>query len=155
MVIKDKLNWFGKVFELVWSDLDTFDGLEPKKMRQIYGVCFYNDKIVVGKGSRRGKWNLIGGTIEEAETSQEALKREIQEESNMRLLSWRPIGNQEVVPPKGESFHQLRTVCLVEPIGKFEKDPAGSVIEIKMINPKNFKNISTGERSEKELSLVH
>ena len=65
--------------------------------------------------------------------------REVQEESNMRVLEQIPIGYQEVFNQEGTTDFQLRSFCLVEPIGKFEKDPAGSVTEIKLIDPKDYK----------------
>ena len=33
----------------------------------------------------------------------------------------------------------FRSFCLVKPIGEFISDPAGSVIEIRMIDPKDYK----------------
>ena len=41
--------------------------------------------------------------------------------------------------PNGKVVFQRRYCAIVEPIGKFEKDPAGSVTEIKLIDPKDYK----------------
>ncbi len=125
--------WDDKEYRLVWHDCDTFDDLPKHKFQQSYGVCFYNDKLVITRGDF-GKWNIVGGHIEKGETPGDAL-----EETNMKVLKQIPIGYQEVFNPDGTSDFQLRSFCLVEPIGKFEKDPAGSVTEIKLIDPKNYK----------------
>ncbi len=139
MTIKQNLNWSdGKVYKLVWRDCDSFEEIKDKKLQQSYGVCFYKNKLVIG-GNGNNKWGLIGGHIENGETPEETLIREVQEESNMRVIKQIPIGYQEVINPDGAIDYQLRSFCLVEPIGQFVSDPAGSVTEIKLIDPKDYK----------------
>lgn len=139
MTIKQNLSWNdGKVYKLVWHDCDSFDEIKGKKLQQSYGVCFYNSKLVIGRGDN-SKWNLIGGHIEKEESPEEALVREAIEESNMKVLKQIPIGYQEVINPDGTIDYQLRSFCIVEPIGEFVSDPAGSVTEIKLIDPKDYK----------------
>lgn len=139
MTIKQNLNWNdGKIYKLVWHDCDSFDEIKGKNLQQSYGVCFYNSKLVITRGF--GGWNLVGGHIEKGESPEEALVREAVEESNMRVLKQIPIGYQTVTSPDGTVDYQLRSFCIVEPIGKFVSDPAGSVTEIKLIDPKDYKN---------------
>lgn len=129
----------GKLAEVIYEDTDSFDNLLDKKVTQTYGVCFVGDKIVVVYSIKGGgHWILPGGSIEEGETFEECLKREIQEESNMKVLSFAPIGYQEV-HFDGKIFNQLRYVCIVEPYGDFISDPDGSITEIKLIDPKDYK----------------
>ncbi|MDE2188720.1 MAG: NUDIX domain-containing protein [Patescibacteria group bacterium] len=126
------------IFE--YQDANNFDDLEYEKCRQVYGVCFYNDKLVIGFGGHKNSWGLIGGTIEAGETFEQTLRREIQEESNMKIISFKAIGYQKVINEIDDTFiYQLRYACVVEPFGPFESDPAGSVIEIKLIDPKEYK----------------
>lgn len=126
------------VFE--YQDADSFDHLEYEKCKQVYGVCFCNGKLVIGYGGHKKDWGLIGGTIEKGETFEEALRREIKEESNMEILDLKPIGYQKVINLKDESYiYQLRYACMVEPIGPFESDPTGMVTEIKLIDPEEYK----------------
>lgn len=133
---KDKTTDY--IFE--YQDADSFDDLEYEKCRQTYGVCFCEGLLVIGYGGQKKDWGLIGGTIEKAETFEQTLRREIQEESNMKILSFMPIGYQKVINLKDQSFiYQLRYACIVEPIGKFESDPAGAISEIKLIDPKEYK----------------
>ena len=139
MTIKQNLNWSdGKVYKLIWHDCNSFDEIKDKNLQQSYGVCFCDSKLVIGRGDNN-KWGLIGGHIEKGETPETALVREAEEESNMRVLKQIPIGYQEVVNPDGTIDCQLRSFCLVEPIGQFVSDPAGSVTEIKLIDPKDYK----------------
>lgn len=130
--------WRGNKQKLIWHDVDSFDDLPREKLQQAYGVCFYGDKLLISRGDF-GKWNIVGGHIEKGETPEEALVREIIEESNMRVLKQVPIGYQELFNQDGTTDFQLRSFCLVESIGKFEKDPAGSVTEIKLIDPRDYK----------------
>ncbi len=137
MIISDSNIWKGEEYKLNWHDADNFDDLEGKNITQSYGVCFYNNKLVIV--SNDGKWSLAGGHLENDETPEEALVREVQEETNMKVLKQIPIGYQEVVKPDGTIDYQLRSFCIVSPIGEFVKDPAGSVTEIKLIDPKEYK----------------
>ena len=129
------------VFE--YQDADNFDDLEYEKCKQTYGVCFYKDKLIVAFGYFGGSgksWGLIGGRIEKDETFEQTLRREVQEESNMKIISFKPIGYQKVINLKDQSFiYQLRYACIVEPLGSFESDPAGTITEIKLIDPKEYK----------------
>ncbi len=138
MIIEDSNIWNGKEYKLNWHDADNFDDLKGKNITQSYGVCFYKNKLVIVNNN--GKWSLAGGHLENDETPEEALVREVQEETNMKVLKQIPIGYQEVINPDGTIDYQLRSFCLVEPIGEFVSDPAGSVIEIRMIDPKEYKN---------------
>lgn len=126
-------------YQVEYSDLDDFSVLPLEKCRQIYGVCFLGNKIVIARSAGKGTWGLPGGTIERNETIEQALKREIIEETNTEVIKWLPIGYQKVIHPNGSFIYQLRCVCFVEKIGDFVSDPAGHVSEIKLINPLDYK----------------
>lgn len=130
----------GIEYNIEYFDADSFNELDPCKCTQTYGVCFYEDKMLIVFHGTKKHWGLVGGTIEKGETFEETLIREIQEESNMKVLSYLPIGYQRVTDTRDDSFvYQLRYVCKVEPIGAFASDPAGSITEIKLIDPKEYK----------------
>lgn len=122
-----------------YYDVDSFDSLEVKDWRQIYGVCFYNNQLVVVLNGKANTWSLVGGHPEEGESYEQTLRREIEEEANMKLLKWLPVGVQEVKSQEGHLFNQLRAVCLVEPIGDFVSDPAETITEVKLIDPQDYK----------------
>lgn len=135
VTIQETMTWRDKIYHLVYSDADSFDQIPQDKWSQVYGVCFTKDgEIILGK-NKLGHYNLLGGTREAGESVEQTLIREIQEESNTKVLSWLPIGHQYV--SENDSY-QLRAVCLVEPLGMFESDPAGSVSDIKYIKPDEF-----------------
>ncbi len=138
-----KEDYFGKsgvqyIFE--HEDCDDFSVLPYEKCKQIYGVCFSGDKIVIVLNGKKKTWGLVGGSIEKGEDFDETFRREIKEESNMEVLSWKPIGYQKVIDTRDNSYiYQLRVVADVRPYGEFIEDPAGSITEIKIIDPKDYK----------------
>ncbi|EKE12673.1 MAG: NUDIX protein [uncultured bacterium] len=136
--INSSMTVAGRTSKIIYHDADSFDEVDPAKTTQAYGVCFYGDKMVIAHGGKKKNWGLVGGTIEDGETFENTLKREIIEESNMEVLEFLPIGYQEVSHGKDYKI-QLRYACKVNPLGPFVKDPAGSVTEIKLINPEDYK----------------
>lgn len=140
-IIEKYLGKSGVNYILEYHKTDSFDDLDYSLCRQVYAVCFYGDKIVIGYGGKKEAWGLIGGTIEKGETFEQTLVREIQEESNMKVLRMKPIGYQKVTDTRDDSYpYQLRYVCTAEPYGPFVSDPAETVTEIKIIDPKDYKN---------------
>jgi 8-oxo-dGTP diphosphatase len=139
MKIKTNLHLWGEDFDLEYEDVDDFEILAKEFCTQVYGVCFCEDKLVIGFGGKKNSWGLIGGTIEPGETFEQTLKREIIEESNMAVQTWRPIGSQKITDKNGGIKIQLRAVCLVKKLGDFVGDPAGSIKEIKLIDPLDYK----------------
>jgi 8-oxo-dGTP pyrophosphatase MutT (NUDIX family) len=138
-MIKTKLHLWGEVFDIEYDDVDDFNTLPRELCTQVYGVCFCDDKLVIGFGGKKKAWGLIGGTIEPGESFEETLKREIIEESNMEVTKWLPLGYQKITDKDGIEKYQLRAACLARPLGDFVEDPAGSIKEIKLINPADYK----------------
>ena len=137
---EDYIGMNGVKYIFDYSDSDSFGDLEYFKCRQVYSVCLCGGKMVIGYGGQKMNWGLIGGTIENGETFEQTLKREIREESNMEVLKFLPIGYQKVTDTRDGSFiYQLRYVCSARPYGPFVSDPAGSITEIKLIDPKEYK----------------
>lgn len=151
----------GVTYFFEYCDADTFLHLDKSACTQIYAVCFVGEQIVIVYGGKKGTWGLVGGTIEEGETFEETLRREIQEESNMEVLSFLPVGYQKVTDARDGSFvYQLRYMCTARPYGPFASDPAGTVTAIKLIDPKDIKHYfdwgNIGDRIiERAMELKH
>ncbi len=137
MEIKSQIsNSDGSVVRVIYNDTDSFENLLSKKVTQVYGACFIEGKMLVVHN--KNSWGLVGGGLEVGETYEECLKREIEEESNMKVVSFAPIGYQEV-QLADNMIYQLRYACLIEPYGEFISDPDGDVTEIKLIDPLFYK----------------
>lgn len=128
----------GKKARFEYKHIKSFEGIDPDKVRQVYGVCFYMGKMIVVH-TEHG-WGLPGGTREPGESVEQTLRREILEETNMEILEWKAIGVQTVFEEGKEPYFQLRAMCKVKPLGDFVSDPDGDITEIKLINPKDYKN---------------
>lgn len=156
MIIKNHITYHGQRFDITYQDVDSFDDLPTGKCSQVYGLCFYNGKIVVGYEINKKEWGLIGGGIKSGETVGQALVREVKEETNMQITKSWPVGFQHVMP---ENKYQLRYCCIVKPFGPFESDPDGDISEIKLIHPHEFTNYfpwgKIGERLlERSVGLI-
>ena len=139
MQIKSQFtNADGSVAHVIYEDVDSFESLDSTKVKQTYAVCLLGGKMVIVLHGRKNTWGLVGGSIESGESYGDCLKREIKEESNMKVLDFKPVGYQTVKTGDKE-IYQLRYVCKVEPYGDFVSDPDGNITEIKVIDPKDYR----------------
>ena len=126
-------------FDVVYEDLDSTESLKNKVIQGVHAYCFYQDRLVVVHDKDKDKWTPPGGGTEAGETIEQTVTREVLEESNMRVLKQQIIGYQTVFETDKQVI-QTRSVCLVEPIGAFNGDPAGDIDRIELIDPADYKN---------------
>lgn len=134
---KDNVDY---IFE--YFDADSFEHLPKNMCRQSYGIAFHGDKfLIVNNIEKPDSYTPVGGSIEDGEHPDDTLVREIKEESNMKVLKFKPIGYQKVTDTRGieEPYYQLRYFCVVEPYGPFESDPAGKVTEVIECDTNDYK----------------
>lgn len=119
-----------KEVSLEWIEDSDFDKYKPCK--QVYGICFnQQSEILIIKNPNGGDWQIPGGKPERGESYSETLKREMQEEANVRVEKVRPLGVQKVVVEKEgeqEVYFQMRMICQLEKKLKRTEDPALGVI---------------------------
>lgn len=147
MQIKSQFDHRGKTYKVIYTDGVPEVETDPKILDGVHTYCFYRDKLVIVGHGVDNNWTPPGGAIEKGETYTEAAIREIKEESNMKVLHIDCIGYQDVQSvDEGRIFRQFRMVAIVEPYGEFESDPDGDILEIKLIDPKDYKEyIKWGE----------
>lgn len=133
MELTSKVVFDGEECLIEYEEINGLSQLPEGKATQVYGVCFYDGKMVIVHNGKKDTWGLVGGTIEPGEGIEEAMRREIKEESNMEVLAWRPVGFQKVTRPDGSCI-QLRVACQVRPYGEFVSDPAGTIDKIAIID---------------------
>jgi 8-oxo-dGTP diphosphatase len=141
MEIKSTLtNSSGQVLSVVYYEgKDPTQNLEDKILQAVHGICFLNGKLVIVYAEGKGCWTFPGGGIESGETYEEAVIREVKEESNMRVLHQELIGFQDIYEPD-RTIRQIRSFYVVEPYGDFISDPDDDITEIKLIDSKDYKN---------------
>jgi len=138
MEIKSTLtNRSGQVLIIVYIEGGPLVDLGDKILQGVHAFCFYKNKMVLVHHSK-SDWMPPGGGIEPGESYEEAVVREVREETNMKVLRQELIGYQDIYEPE-RVIRQTRSFCLVEPYGDFASDPDGEVTEIKLIDPKDYK----------------
>ena len=139
MEIKSTItNCSGQTLDVIYRDIENEKGLGDKKVSGVHAYCFYQDKMIIVYAESKGYWTPPGGGVEAGEGPRDAVRREVKEESNMHVTKQRLLGYQDIFEP-GRVVTQTRSVCLVEPDGPFVKDPDGDITEIKLIDPKDYK----------------
>lgn len=128
----------GQVFDVVYKDIESELEIAGKNISGVHAHCFYKDKLVIVYSESKGYWGPPGGNVEKGENIRDAIRREIKEETNMKVTKMRFIGYQDIFKPEGV-VSQARPVCIVEPYGDFITDLDGDVTEIKLIDPKDSK----------------
>lgn len=139
MNIKSTLtNRSGQTFDTVYTEGDPLKDLGDKKLQAVHAFCFCGDKMIIVYADKKGYWAPPGGGVEANETYEEAVVREVKEETNMKVLSQTFIGYIDIYEPE-RIVRQTRSFCIVEPYGPFSKDPDGDITEIRYIDPKDYK----------------
>ena len=130
------------IVPVVYRDIESLEELGGRTVHGVHAFCFVGDELVIVYSDTKGYWTPPGGGVEPGEMVEEAIVREVLEETNMRVLAQRVIGYQEVSEPHRLTT-QVRAVCIVELIGSFVADADSGdgegVTEIKLIDPKDIK----------------
>lgn len=108
-------------------DLDVDD---VDLVTQAYGVCLAGDVVCLIKAPDNGRPHLPGGTVEDGESLEETLRREVWEEANLRVTDLSLLGLQEVHHEREpherfgrQRYHQSRFVCRIERAETVTVDP--------------------------------
>ncbi len=128
----------GQTLDVIYKEEDPRKDLDGKILQGVHAFCFCGDKLVIVFSENKGYWTPPGGGIEHGETLEQAVIREVREETNMNVLKQQLIGYQDIHEP-GRIVRQFRSVCIVKPVDEFGADPDGDITEIKLIDPKDYK----------------
>ena len=128
----------GDIYRVIYNEDSPLKNLSGKSLNTVHAFCFFRDKLVIVYSLKKGHWAPPGGGIEKGETIEQAVAREAEEETNMRVLRQEIIGYQDVYEPSS-IVRQSLSFCIVEPCGYFIADPDGDITEIKLIDPLEYK----------------
>src|SRR3989344_3073462 len=116
MEIKSTLtNRSGQKLDIIYHEGDPLDGLNGKILQGVHAFCFYGDKLVLVHHAKSG-WMPPGGGIEPGESYEDAVMREVREETNMKVLRQELIGYQDI-SETDRIIRQTRSFCVVGPYG--------------------------------------
>jgi len=140
MKIQSSLTGFSGIkFETEYTEgEDPTINLEGKTLQGVHAYCFCDGKLVLVYTEKKKYWTPPGGGIEPGETFENAVVREVKEEANMKVLHQELIGFLDVYETD-RVVRQIRSLCIVEPIGDFVADPDGDITAIKLIDPADYK----------------
>lgn len=146
----------GGTYAVDWYDLQKDQPLPDLPWYQVYAIGNHEGKVpVVQYAEGHGNDNLPGGKVDPGETVEEALHREIEEELNMRITSWRPIGYQHVTHPSGKTTDELRVYAAMEKIDDFVNDPGGHIIGHRLVDIRRLNEaINYGLVGERIIQIV-
>lgn len=131
------VNRAGQTLKVRYIEGDPLEGVDRVVLQGVHAFCFHNDKLIIVKHPLSG-WMPPGGGIEPDESYEEAVVREVKEETNMRVLRQALIGYQDIYEPD-RVIRQTRSFCLVEPDGPFVPSLEDEITEIKLVDPADYK----------------
>jgi ADP-ribose pyrophosphatase YjhB (NUDIX family) len=120
-----------------WIDTVDFGSYSP--ITQAWGFCLDDEgMLLIGRIDKDSSWLLPGGCPEEAETLEEAFRRETMEELDAELYDVHPLGLMKVDEPD-RTHYQARFIARIKRLHKQTPDPCkGKVWERKLIDPKDL-----------------
>lgn len=154
--LQSSFKFSGETIFADWYDISSLTELPDVDWQQVYVIGNVNGQIPVVHYKNSDDCNLPGGKFDKpGDTIERVLEREMREELNMRVISWRPIGYHYLTSKRFGNSYQLRIYAKLDIIGKFVSDPGGNVIDHSLV-PINELNsvIKYGDIGERIVSLV-
>ena len=131
----------GTKTKFTWYPGDNIDKFEP--FNQVYGVVFDNEGRILIQKIGDSDWSLAGGTVEEGETAEQTLRRELIEEVDVEIKNPILLGGQRVQFLEGhdpdiskselDDFYQLRYYCEVDKLLEQTPDPDNGKIHDRLL----------------------
>ena len=112
-----------------FTEADNFSDLPQDKIGAVCAFCYYQGKFILVKNN--GNWEPVAGHVEVNEPYEDALIREVKEESNTKVIIKYPLG---YFYSHEDDFYSANYLCMVEPYGPFISDHDGGVTEIKFVD---------------------
>ncbi len=129
----------GVTVTMTWIKDDNLEKYKPAT--QVYGIVFNKKgEILVAREKSTEKWQIPGGKPEKGESIENSLRRELEEEVDVKVKNVFPLGAQKVEFPgnsnkaEGELYYQLRFVVILDKLLPQTIDPAsGNTWERKFV----------------------
>lgn len=154
LIFEGNLDWKGIAHKMELYEADDISDLQP--ITQAQAVPFVDQNHIVIFKHLDGYYGLPGGSVEEGEKFEEALKREVYEECACEVLDCGLIGYvKDIQLPDNQVKYQLRYWAKVKLLDEPVNDPAGKALVREVVSIEEaIKKLSWGERGEKLLELA-
>lgn len=151
---KENLDWKGVKHNLELYESDSIEDLGI--VTQTQAIPFVDDNRIVVYKHIDEYYGLPGGTVEEGESFEDALKREVKEESACEVLDYGLIGYiKDIQLPEEKIKYQLRYWAHVKLLDEPVNDPDGKALSREVININDAaEKLNWGERGKILLELA-
>jgi ADP-ribose pyrophosphatase len=125
----------------------TSGGAYPNHPQVAVGAIVFNeDKVLLvlrGKPPSKNLWSIPGGRVKLGETLQQAVEREIGEETGLTIIAREPIYTFDVVErdEKGRIRFHYVIVDLAADYLSGEPRPGDDAIDVRWVSPKDAKTL--------------
>ena len=155
LIHKERMNWKGVLYDLALYESDSIEGLKP--ITKVQAVLFTDDNNIVLYKHIDGYFGLPGGSVEENETFESALRREAREESSCEILDYGFIGYVEgaQVEVQNNKIYQLCYWAKVKLLDELVNDPCGKALSREVVNLNvAVEKLNWGERGKELINLA-
>ncbi|MFW9832822.1 MAG: NUDIX hydrolase [Candidatus Thorarchaeota archaeon] len=115
----------------------------------VAALVFLDRKLVIASSKNKNLWGLPGGYVSINESLEEAIVREVLEETNLRVK----ITGFHASYPMVKKGRNLVFIVFTAEVQAGEPEARDDVKELKILDPKGAYNQLTGKYAKKALSL--
>lgn len=147
-IYTQEIDWKGEKFV---NELYLTPIIPNEKIKQVQAICVTKDKKLVIYENKEGFFGIPGGKLEDDENIEQALKREIYEETASKMESFKTIGYVKSFKSDNQNEYTLNIRCMaiVIPLDEEINDPAGKAIQRFILSPIEAKDkLNWGEMAE-------
>lgn len=128
-----------RMVDFCYTETSDYSSVPKSEIGSVAGLCFYDGKLIVVHDAHGTFWGPPAGHLEPGETPEQAMVREVKEETGADTGTIIPLGYHRCTVEGVHIDTQVRFFCKIKSLNEFTGDPDGDITEIKLIDPKDVK----------------